>query len=235
MFDYVNKVQMALGDKARRTGLKVGAGVVALIAVGFLLSALWSFLAWRLELGPTYASLIIGGGFLLIALILLMMSKSERHSMPTTDELKNEVEARLSLAADTALDKAKFKAEETMDSAQQRVHALFGKAEDTARGFVSRTESKVHDVTSDVTAKAGDLAQKVGLTDQNLREAKDSFDRATQSRAAPGVGIVGAFAVGMAIAGALRGRRGKDDFYYDDFDDDDDGRDGDRDRWYRGA
>ncbi|SDD75925.1 Putative Holin-X, holin superfamily III [Paracoccus isoporae] len=233
MFDYVNKVQLALSDKARRTGLKAGAAVIALIALGFLLSALWSFLAWRLELGPTYASLIIGGGFLLIALILQLMSNSEKHSMPSTDELKNEVEARLSLAADTALDKAKFKAEETMDSAQQRVHALFGKAEDTARGFVSRTESKVHDVTADVSTKAGDLAEKVGLTDRNLREAKDSFDRATQSRAAPGVGIVGAFAVGMAIAGALRGRRDRDDFYYDDFEDDADRRE--YDPRYRGA
>lgn len=44
MFDYVNKLQLALGDKARRTGLKIGAGVVVLIGAGFLTAALWSWL-----------------------------------------------------------------------------------------------------------------------------------------------------------------------------------------------
>ncbi|WBU65489.1 phage holin family protein [Paracoccus aerodenitrificans] len=224
MFDYVNKLQLALGDKARRSGLLAGAGVVALIAAGFLLSALWSWLAWRLELGPTYASLIIGGGFLLIALILYLMSKSEKHPMPTGDDLKNEVEARLSLAADTALDKARFTAEQTLDTAQSRVSSLFGQVEDKARSFADETQSRLQGLTSDASDKAGEVARRAGLTDENLQSAKETLDRVTQSRAAPGIGLAGAFAVGVAIAGALRGRRDDDEYYYDDDED-----------WYRGA
>lgn len=235
MFDYVNKLQLALGDKARRTGLKIGAGVVGLIATGFLLAALWGWLAYQMDLGPTMASLIIGGAFLLIALILFGMSKSERHSMPSTDELKSEVEARLSLATDTALDKAKGKAEDTMDSAQARVSSLFSAVEDKARGLVDHTEARVQNVASSFTGVASSTARKAGLTRDNIDAAKETLDRATDSRAAPGVGLVGAFAVGMAIAGALKGRGGRDrdDEYYRDrydrhrYDRDDD--------WYRGA
>ncbi|WBU57833.1 CsbD family protein [Paracoccus sediminicola] len=219
MFDYANKLQLALGDKARRTGLKLGAGVVGLIALGFLLSALWSFLAWRLELGPTYASLIIGGGFLLIAIIMLAVSNAERHRMPTTDELKSEVEARLSLATDTALDKAKGKAEETMSSAQARVASLFGRAEGKARSLVGKAGEHAQDAGADLSETLSEVKRKA---EDGLEEAKDSFDRAMDTRARPGVGLVSAFAVGLAIARSLKGRRDDYDPYYDPYYGDDD-------------
>lgn len=205
MFDYVNKLQLALGDKARRTGLTVGAGIAALTGLGFLVAAFWSWLAWNQELGPALASLIVGGGFLLIGLIVLMMAGPERHQMPTSAELKSEVEMRLSQATEAALDKAKFKVEETVDSAQARVASLFGAAGD-----------KVQNVASGA-------AGAVGLSGENLSQAKETLDQATQHRAAPAVGLAGAFAVGMAFASALKSRRSEEDLYYDDeYDDDDD-------------
>ncbi len=205
MFDYVNKLQLALGDKARRTGLTVGAGIAALIGTGFLIAALWSWLAWNLDLGPALASLIVGGGFVLIGLIVLKAVGPERHPMPTSTELKSEVEQRLNQATEAAFDKAKLKAEEAMDSAQARVASLFGAAGDTAQGL------------------ATDAAHAVGLTDENLHDAKEAIDRAVQHPAAPAVGLAGAFAVGMAIASALKSRRSADDFYYeDDYGDEDD-------------
>ncbi|MDO5606528.1 MAG: phage holin family protein, partial [Paracoccus sp. (in: a-proteobacteria)] len=207
MFDYVNKLQLALGDKARRTSLKAGAGVVALIGVGFLLAALWSWLAWNLDLGPAMASLMIGGAFAVIGLGLWAMSRAERHAMPATEELRREVEARLSLATDAALDKARFKAEETLDSAQERVVSLIHSVEDRARGFVGDAEARVYGFANRAGGVAGSAARSVGLTEERLRGARDGLDRAARSRAAPGVGLLGAFAVGLAIAGAIS-RRG---------------------------
>ncbi|NHF72486.1 phage holin family protein [Paracoccus xiamenensis] len=211
MFDYVNKLQLALGDKARRTSAKAGAGVVALIGAGFLIASLWSWLAWNMEYGPALASLIIGGGLVLLALIILAATKPVRHQMPTSDELKSEIEMRLSNATDAAFDRAKFKAEETMDSVQNRVTSLVGTAGDKARGVFEAAGSR-----------AQDAASTVGLTGENLQDAKDVIDRASHHRAAPAVGLAGAFAVGMAVASALKSRRSKEDFYYDDEDDYDD-------------
>lgn len=224
MFDYVNKLQLALGDKARRTGLKIGAGIAALIGLGFLIAALWSWLAWNLELGPAMASLIIGGSFALIGVIIWAMAAAERHAMPTGTELKDEVEMRLSQATEAAFDMAKFKAESAMDNAQARVVSLFGVAEDKARNLVGTTEAKVHGLASGVGNVAGEAvkgaAAKVGLTSENLQDAKATIERATEHRAAPAVGLAGAFAIGMAIANALKSRRCEEDLYYDDEDED---------------
>ena len=212
MFDYVNKLQLALGDKARRTGLKIGAGVVVLIGAGFLTAALWSWLAWHQDLGPALASLIIGGGFTLIGLVILGTVGPPRHEMPSSAELKSEVEMRLSNATEAAFDMAKLKASAAVDDAQARVSSLFGAAGDTARGVLSAAG-----------ARAQDAASTVGLTEETLQDAKQAINHATQHRAAPAVGLAGAFAVGMAIASALRSRRSEEDLYYeDDYDDDDD-------------
>ncbi len=83
MFDYVNKLQLALGDKARRTSLKLGAAVAALIGLGFLIAAAWSLLAWNIELGPAMASLIVGGVFALVGALIWSQANPERHPMPT--------------------------------------------------------------------------------------------------------------------------------------------------------
>lgn len=231
MFDYVNNMQLALQDRARSAGLKAGAGVALAIGAGFLIGALWHLLAWGLDLGPALASLIVGVIFLAVGGVVYSMSGVKRE-IPSTDELKNEVEARLSLATEAALDRAKFKAEEVvdgvkhraeevLDSAQTRVQGIFGGVERSAKGLVADTERKVHGFEDRVASFATDTlsgaARKVGLTPSVIEEAQQTLHDATRSRAAPGVGLIGAFALGMTIASALAGRSEHDD----DWDDDD--------------
>ena len=60
MFDYARNMQLALSDAGRRAGMKAAAGVVALIGAGFLVAALWTFLAYHLHWGSLGASLAIG-------------------------------------------------------------------------------------------------------------------------------------------------------------------------------
>ncbi|MBA4489348.1 phage holin family protein [Paracoccus sp. S1E-3] len=211
MFDYVNRLQLALGDKARRTSLKLGAAVAALIGLGFLIAAVWSLLAWNLELGPTVASLIVGGVFVLVGLVIWSQSGSERHRMPTGDELKTEVEMRLQGAADAAINKVKSTATEAVDNAQAHVAAFFGGAPDKARDLVKTAGSGVGAMASNAVKGA---ASKAGLGNDELNEVKAKVERA-----APGIGLVGAFAVGMAIANALASRRSEDDLYFDEDDD----------------
>lgn len=66
MFDYAQRLQLALGDTARRSAIKLVAGLFLLVGLGFLIAALWSWLAIGLGLGATYASLIVGGSFSLV-------------------------------------------------------------------------------------------------------------------------------------------------------------------------
>ena len=51
MFDYVNRLQLAAKDSARRTVMKVVAGLILAIGAGFLIAALWSYLAINLGWG----------------------------------------------------------------------------------------------------------------------------------------------------------------------------------------
>ena len=107
MFAYARNMQLALGDKLRRAGLTAGAGVFLLIGLGFLLAALWTWLAHHLGWGALGASLAIGSGFVAIGLILLLLARNERHPLPTPDELKTEVEAQVSGMADAAIARQK--------------------------------------------------------------------------------------------------------------------------------
>ena len=105
MFVYAKNMQLALSDKLHRLGLAAGAGVVLILGAGFLLAALWTWLAYHLGWGSLGASLAIGLVMVVIGVIFLMMAKHERHPMPSTDELKAEVQQQLHLAADTAIAK----------------------------------------------------------------------------------------------------------------------------------
>lgn len=212
MFDYVNRMQLALGDKARRAGLKAGAGVALLIGAGFLLAALWSWLAWQLELGPALASLIIGGAFAVIGLIVWVASDREHHAVPTAEELRSEVEARLSLAADAAINRVKSEAGQAVDGAKAKVSSLFG----GAGGRVMTAAQGAGDLAAGAGRKVAEAAELGGET---LHEARETLDRAMETRAGPGIGLAGAFSIGIVLASLLSQRRGKDDFYYDDEDD----------------
>lgn len=215
MFDYVNRMQLALGDKARRAGLKAGAGVALLIGAGFLLAALWSWLAWQMALGPIYASLIIGAAFAVIGLIILSGSGKERHAVPTAEDLRSEVSTTLSLAADAAIDKVKFQAESAVEGAKAKVSSLFGGAGD-------KVMSAAHGAV-DLAAGAGrKVAEAAEMGGETLHEARETLDRAMETKAGPAIGLAGAFSIGMVFASLISKSRSNDDFYYDDEDDWDD-------------
>lgn len=203
MFDYARKMQLAASDLGRRAGLKAGAGVLGLIAAGFLIAALWTLLARTFGWGPLWASLVIGVLFLIVAGILWGMSNAVKHPAPSTDELKREVEARATMAAEAAIDKAQVKAREVVDIAENKAVALIDQARYKAESFVNDTEAKVQRFTRQTV---DNTARKVGLTPDLVDDAKDLADRAKSSRAMPAATVIGAFAVGLALASRLGAR-----------------------------
>ncbi|RMC31009.1 phage holin family protein [Paracoccus alkanivorans] len=133
MFDYTRRLQLALGDALRRSTMKIVAGVVIAAGAGFLVAALWIWLAYGLEWGAALASLAIGGGFVVIGMFILLMAKNPRHPMPTTDELKREVDTHVNLAADAATERARNEAARVMGMAESKLFSLMGGAGKTAR------------------------------------------------------------------------------------------------------
>lgn len=216
MFDYARKMQLAVSDAGRRVALKAAAGVVALIGAGFLLAALWTFLADNLDWGPLGASLAIGLVFVIIGVALIAMSKSVKHPVPTTDELRAEVETRVSLAADAALDRAKGKAAEVVDTVEQKVMSVVGDVTRRAEKFAHDAEDKVHGFARNVT---GGAADKFGLTSEVISDAKETFDRVKESNAATIPPLIGAFAIGIALANKFQSWRHERDVYDDYYDD----------------
>lgn len=218
MFDYARNMQLALSDAGRRVAMKAAAGAVFALAAGFLLAALWTFLARNLGWGPLGASLAIGLLFVIVGVVLLSMSKKVEHPVPSTDELKAEVETRLSLATDAALEKARVKATEVVDTVENKVHTLMDNAAYKAEKFASDAEAKVQGFTRNV---AGQAAQKVGLTPGFLAEAQNTVDRVKHSDMATIPPLLSAFAIGIAIANRVKGRRQSDERHdYDQYDND---------------
>ncbi|MDO5658072.1 MAG: phage holin family protein [Paracoccus sp. (in: a-proteobacteria)] len=215
MLDYFRNMQLALTDTVRRTAMKAGAGVVMVIGAGFLMAALWTFLAHELGWGSMYASLTIGGVFVLIAIVVILMAGKPRHTAPKPEELGKEISARLNMAADTAIDKVKTGARETLDSAEKGVSRMIDKVGATANRFADDTEARVQGFARGTVAPA---ARSIGLTEENYEAAREQIHRATQHKAAPAVGLIGAFATGLAIASKLQDWRQRDDdlFYADE-------------------
>lgn len=220
MFDYAKDMQLALKDIARRVAMQAAAGVVMVIGAGFLLAALWTFLAYHLDWGSLGASLAIGLLFLIIGFIVLRMGKTVKHPVPSTDELKAEVETRVSLATDAALEKARVKATEMVDTVEHKVHNLVDTVGYKAQEFADTAEAKVQGFTRSV---AGTAASKVGLTPQFFSEAQGTLDRVKSTNAAAVTPLLGAFAAGIAIASRVQAwrhdRDRNDDYDHDDYDD----------------
>ncbi|HRO14341.1 MAG TPA: phage holin family protein [Paracoccus sp. (in: a-proteobacteria)] len=223
MFDYARNMQLALTDVARRTALKAAAGVVMAIGAGFLIAALWTFLARNLGWGPLGASLAVGLLFVVAGVVLIMRSKTVEHPIPSTDELRAEVETRVSLATDAALEKGRLKAIEVVDSVENRVHAMVDEVSYRANKFAEDAETKVQGFARDM---AGEAASRVGLTPRFLSEAHETLDRVKSSNAATIPPLIGAFAAGLALAQRLQAWRHQDDgetydesYDYDDYTD----------------
>lgn len=212
MFDYAQRLQLALKDTARRSAMKAAAGVILLVAVGFLIAALWSFLAHNLDWGPALASLAIGALFVLAAVILLAVSKKHKHEMPTTEDLRKEVEARVTLAKDAAIERARSEAERMVDMAGNKAVSLMDEASFRANKLADDTERRVF-------GAARHAAESVGLTSSNINTARTKVDEATHtlsransSNAASVAKLLGAFAVGITLAAKLREGRDTDDY-----------------------
>lgn len=218
MFDYARNMQLALTDVARRTAMKVAGGVVIVLGAGFLLAALWTFLADTLGWGPLWASLAIGVLFVVIGLVVMSRGGQVKHPVPTADDLKAEVETRVSLAADAALEKARVKATEVVDTVEDRVNTLVGGVTAKAQEFADQAEAKVHGFTRTAASNA---ASRVGLTPRFFTEAQETLDSLKSSNAATITPLLAVFAAGVAIASRVQSWRHQDDYDYDDYEDDD--------------
>ncbi|MTH63602.1 phage holin family protein [Paracoccus shanxieyensis] len=239
MFAYARNMQLALSDKLRRAGLASAAGIFLLVGAGFLLAALWTFLARNMGWGPLHASLAIGGGSVVIALILVLMARRERHAAPTPDELRDEVQQQLNLLADTAITRASDAADAAMGRASAKASELMGLAENRAHSFaddlsyratrmVDRTEAKVQGAAMRM---GEDAARRFGISPAILQvgRRRDAGEGGPVSTFAP---LLGAFAVGITLASRVQDWRHRDDDLIDDHDDwDDDWIDDDPDDW----
>lgn len=194
MFDYAKRLQLALADTARRTGIKAAAGAILCLAAGFLLAALWSFLANDLGWGSTYASLTIGGVFAVIAGALWLIAAKPRHQMPTNDDLKREVEARINLAADAAADRARAEAMRVMDMAENKIYSAMDTASYRANKMADDAERRVHGFMRDTVQGSG-------------RSRPDGPDGARQGSGGNTAKMVAALALGLTVAAKMRGRR----------------------------
>lgn len=236
MFDYARNMQLALSDIGRRAGLTAAAGALLLVGLGFLLAALWTYLAHHLGWGSLYASLAIGGVFFVIGLIILAAGGRKRHAIPSTDDLQAEVEQRLGDATDKVIGKVRDRADEVVETARAKATAVVSDAESRVHGLVDdvtyRLDSFADAAETRIGGVARNTAQAVGITPEMVQgateAARDGLDRFKQSRAAPAVGVAGALALGLAAANTLSGllRRDhddaswEDDDYYDDYDED---------------
>lgn len=212
MFDYAQRLQLALKDTARRSVMKVVAGLVLAIAAGFLIAALWSFLAHELDWGSALASLAIGGVFVLIAVVLLAMSKNTKHEMPSKDDLRKEVEARVNLAAEAAAEKARVEAARMMDMAGNKVVSLMDDAAYKANKLADDTERRVYRAVRSAAVSTGLTSSNIQLVKAKVDDATHTLSRAGNSNAGSMAKLLGAFAVGITLASKLRERRHHDDY-----------------------
>lgn len=215
MFDYAQRLQLALKDTARRSVMKLVAGLVLAIAAGFLIAALWSFLAHNLDWGPALASLAIGGLFVLVAVILLAMSKKTAHEMPTKEDLRKEVEARVSLAAEAAAEKARIEGARLMDMAGNKVVSLMDDAAYKANKLADDTERRVYGAVRSAAESTGLTPSNIQLVKAKVEDATHTLSRAGNSNAGSMAKLIGAFAVGITLASKLGDRRRHSDYDYE--------------------
>ncbi len=221
MLNVSRRFHLALSDLGRRAGLMAGAGLALLVGAGFLLAALWSWLAHGLGWGPALASLAIGGLCLLIAAGLALAGRKARHAMPTAGDVQAEVEARAKLAADAAIGAVKTQAAQAKTAAEQRLHGLWDRTRyraDRAAEGLDATAARVADTVAGVASRAGGgsgaAAGPGGAADplgEALNGARDMAEQFARSRAAPGVAVASAFAIGLALANLFGGADDEDE------------------------
>ena len=220
MFNYTRNMQLALTDKLRRAGFAGLAGLMFLVGAGFLIAALWVWLADHLGWGALGASAAIGGGFLVIGAAILLAAGKERHPTPTTEELKTEVGEQVNLMTDAAIAKVTDATNASLNRASQRVSRIMGLAGQKAQSaadevayqadrYADRAEAGAYRMARkageaiDPRSKAGEPPSKPKVADAAPEGSQDVAGRL--GGAAP---LIGAFAIGLTLASRLRdGRR----------------------------
>lgn len=222
MFNYTRNMQLALTDKLRRAGFAGVAGLMFLVGAGFLIAALWVWLADHLGWGALGASAAIGAGFLVIGAAMLLIAGKERHPTPTTEELKAEVSEHVNLMADAAIAKVTDATNASLNRASQRVSRIMGLAGQKAQSaadevayqadrYADRAEAGAYRMARkaseaiDPRSKAGDSKSKPPAAEPDPERSPDVAGR--RAGAAP---LIGAFAIGLTLASRLRDRRRRD-------------------------
>lgn len=221
MFDYARKMKLAFADMARRVAVKAAAGVVLAVGLGFLLAALWTFLAVHLGWGSLAASGAIGGVFVAFGLGVIALAGRVRHSPPPASELADELQTRASMAARQAGEMAKAKTQALVGAAGQKAQGFLDEVGYRANSFAGNAEAKAQAFARNTLS---DVATKVGITPEAVADVKQTADKLARSNLAAIGGLVGAFAVGVTLAKAIRGS-GDDldegEFYEGEFYDED--------------
>lgn len=227
---FAQKLDLFVKDLVRRVSMKVAAAVLILIGAGFLLAALWTWLAQGLGWGPLYASLALGAVFVVIGLIIIVATGSARHKPPTSDELRADIEERVSVATGVVVDRVTTGAEEAIgrvqqkagqlaDAAGNRVQKLVDSVSYGADRFVGSAEARV----VGAARRVGDeVSQKLGISEGQKERIAQGFEKTKSSNVAALAPVIGAFAVGLTLAQKFAARRRDDDGLYDDEDYDDD-------------
>lgn len=245
MLDYARRMKLALSDAARRIGQKAGAGVVVVIGAGFLLAALWTYLADYLHWGSMLASLTIGAVFVILGLLVLVLGGRARHRPPTTAELRDEFQERLSIATDVVLDRVTGRAERAIDKVRDTAGDALETVQSRASEFADLAGNKVQSLVDTVSYRAhraadsaearvqgfvrtaDETAEKLGLTPERKEKLAEGIDKAKSSNLAALAPAVGAFALGLTLASRLQSWRHRED----DGDDQDDGLIDDDEDW----
>ena len=218
MFNYTRNMQLALTDKLRRAGLAGVAGLMLLVGAGFLIAALWVWLADHLDWGAMGASLAIGAGFLVIGVVILMTAGKERHPTPTTEELKTEVGEQMNLMADAAIAKVTDATNASLNRASQKVTRIMGLAGQKARSAADEVAYQADRYVDRAEAGAYRMARKASEAMDHRSKADPDGSPDTAPDAAPddsgrlgGVApLIGAFAVGLTLASRFREWRRRD-------------------------
>ncbi len=137
MFAYVRNMKAAAKDTVARYGMTAAAGAILVVALGFLLGALWVFLAR--EWGSLNTNLVFAAAFTAIALIVFLVARSRHVDPPTVDDLKDEVEAKIAETANHLVNLAEHKVNRFVSQAENRVTNLArnaGQQMTQAAGFV---------------------------------------------------------------------------------------------------
>lgn len=218
MLDFTRRARLASADLGRRAGLIGAAAVIGLTGAGFAIAALWTGLARGLGWGPGWASVAIAVLCLIIAAVLAAVARKARHAMPNADDLKREVRARTILASEAAMAGMRRQADRSARTASQKLHGLWDRARHDADMAADRIDAAAARMTGaggrrppDERQESQQAASGSGRFSQAGAGAAGFAGQFARLRASPGLALVSAFAVGLALAGAIAGRGDEDD------------------------